>query len=174
MSQHKTEFTEEYIETASAKMGYSAVKYYDLKQYRTTQYKFDYTQMLDPKGNTAVYLFYNYVRICSIYKKNNMTEEEIQKLINTETIKITHPKEKALIAHILKFNDVIEEVFDDLSPNKLCDFVYGTATKFSEFYEECKIVGDERMNSRLLIVELTRRFMKLGFDLLGLMPVEKI
>ena len=167
-------FTEEYIEECSSKIGYSAVKYFDLKQFRTSQYKFNYDLMLDVNGNTAVYLFYSYCRICSVYSKAKVYDEDIEKLIQTESISISNTKERLLLIHLLKFNDVIEEVFEDLSLNKLCDFVYGVASKFSEFYEECKIVGDERMNSRLLIVELTRRFMKLCFDLLGLMPVEKI
>lgn len=173
-NKNKDAYTDEYIEEASSKIGYSAVKYYDLKQFRTSQYKFNYDLMLDPNGNTAVYLFYCYVRICSIYSKAKTSDEDLLKLINEESIKISNPKERQLLLHLLKFNDVIEEIFEDLSPNKLCDYVYGIACKFSEFYEECKIVGDERQNSRLLIVELTRRFMKLSFDLLGLTPVERI
>jgi arginyl-tRNA synthetase len=167
-------FSEEYIEEASSRIGYSAVKYFDLKQYRTSQYKFNYDLMLDPNGNTAVYLFYCYVRICSIYSKAKMSDEDILKLVNSESIIISDPKERQLLIHLLKFNDVVEDIFDDLSPNKLCDYLYGIAAKFSEFYEACKIVGVDNMNSRLLIVELTRRFMKLCFDLLGLTPVERI
>jgi arginyl-tRNA synthetase len=170
----KNKFTDEYIEEAANKIGYSAVKYFDLKQYRTTQYKFNYDHMLDPDGNTAVYLFYSYVRICSIYTKANVTSADLEKLIESHKIEISHVKERQLLLHLLKFNDVIEEIFEDLAPNKLCDYLYGIATKFSEFYEECKIVGNERMNSRLLTVEITRRFMKTCFDLLGLTPVEKL
>jgi arginyl-tRNA synthetase len=170
----KNKFSEEYIEDASTKIGYSAVKYFDLKQFRTTQYKFNYDHMLDPDGNTAVYLFYSYVRICSIYSKANVSDADIEKLIQTGNIQISHVKERQLLLHLLKFNDVVEEIFEDLSPNKLCDYLYGIATKFSEFYEECKIVGHVKMNSRLLTVELTRRFMKTCFDLLGLTPVEKL
>jgi arginyl-tRNA synthetase len=172
--EHNVEYSEDFLEDASSKIGYSAVKYFDLKQFRTSQYKFSYDLMLDPKGNTAVYLFYSYVRICSIYRKTSISDEEVLKLISTEEITISHPKERDLLVHILKFNDVIEEIFDDLAVNKLPDYVYGLATRFSEFYEECKIVGDEKMKSRMLIVELSRRFMKLSFDLLGLTPVEKI
>ena len=47
----------------------AAVKYYDLKQNRISTYNFDYDKMLDPKGNTAVYLMYAYARICSIMRK---------------------------------------------------------------------------------------------------------
>jgi len=66
---NKSEMSEEYINEASEKLAYSAVKYFDLKQFRASNYKFDQEKMLDDKGNTAVYLFYTYVRICSIYRK---------------------------------------------------------------------------------------------------------
>mmetsp|Transcript_17153 Transcript_17153/g.14097 ORF Transcript_17153/g.14097 Transcript_17153/m.14097 type:complete len:95 (-) Transcript_17153:444-728(-) len=35
-------------------LGISSVKYFDLKQSRLTSYKFDYANMLNPNGNTAV------------------------------------------------------------------------------------------------------------------------
>ena len=163
--------TDEYINTASEKLGYSAVKYYDLKQFRASNYKFDWDKMLDDKGNTAVYLFYTYVRICAIYRKSNLTEEDINKLAQTEKIKITEKAEKNLVVHLLRFNDVIDDLLKDLAINLLCEYVFGIAVKFGEFYESCKIVGN---NSRLLITELARRFMKISFDLLGLTPIEKI
>ena len=163
--------TDEYINTASEKLGYSAVKYYDLKQFRASNYKFDWDKMLDDKGNTAVYLFYTYVRICSIYRKSNLSQEDIDKLAQTEKITRTEKAEKSLVLHLLRFNDVIDDLLKDLAINLLCEYVFGIAVKFGEFYESCKIVGN---NSRLLITELSRRFMKTAFDLLGLTPIEKI
>ena len=163
--------TEEYIKEASEKLGTSAIKYFDMKQFRTTGYKFDFKKMLDDKGNTAVYLFYSYVRICSIYRKLNLTQEYVDELIKTKKIEIKEKSEKSLVNHLLLFNDVIDDVLKDLSLNLLCDYVYGIATKFSEFYEACKIQGNE---SRILITELCKRFMKLSFDLLSLTPIEKI
>lgn len=47
--------------------------------------------MLDPKGNTAVYLIYAYVRMCSIIRKSGMTSEEIAKLASEHPFEITHP-----------------------------------------------------------------------------------
>ena len=165
------EMSEEYIKEASEKLGTSAIKYFDLKQFRTSGYKFDFNKMLDDKGNTAVYLFYSYVRICSIYRKINLNEEQIEELIKTNKIEVKEKSEKKLLNHLLLFNDVIDDVLKDLSLNLLCDYVYGIATKFSEFYEACKIVGN---NSRILLTELCKRFMKLSFDLLSLTPIEKI
>ena len=163
--------SEEYIQEASEKLGTSAIKYFDLKQFRTTGYKFDFDKMLDDKGNTAVYLFYSYVRICSIYRKLNLSQNDIDELVKTKKIEIKEKAEKNLVNHLLLFNDVIDEVLKDLALNLLCDYVYGIATKFSEFYEACKIQGND---SRILITELCKRFMKLSFDLLSLTPIEKI
>ena len=52
----------------------AAVKYFDLKQNRVKNYKFDYNKMLDPKGDSAVYLLYAYARMCSIIKKSGVNE----------------------------------------------------------------------------------------------------
>lgn len=163
--------TEEYINSASEKLGYSAVKYFDLKQLRASSYKFDWDKMLDDKGNTAVYLFYTYVRICAVYRKANLSSDDIQKLIVTEKIEIKEKAESNLLLHLLRFNDVIDDLFKDLAINLLCDYVYGIAVKFGDYYEKVKILGN---NSRILITELTRQCMKLSFDLLGLVPIEKI
>ena len=168
---NKNKMSPEYIKEASEKLGTSAIKYFDLKQFRTSGYKFDFNLMLDDKGNTAVYLFYSYVRICSIYRKINMNEQQIEELIKTTKIEVKEKSEKKLLTHLLLFNDVIDEVLKNLSLNLLCDYVYGIANKFSEFYEACKIVGN---NSRILLTELCKRFMKLSFDLLSLTPIEKI
>ena len=47
-------------------LGYGAVKYADLKNNRNSNYIFSYKRMLDPNGNTAVYLLYAGARIASI------------------------------------------------------------------------------------------------------------
>ncbi len=53
-------------------MGIASIKYYDLKQNRISSYSFDYKKMLDPRGNTAIYLIYAYVRMCSIIRKSGI------------------------------------------------------------------------------------------------------
>ena len=60
---------EDELKKAAEVLGLSSVKYFDLKQNRTQNYVFSFDQMLDPKGNTGVYLIYSYVRICSILRK---------------------------------------------------------------------------------------------------------
>lgn len=46
--------------------------------------------MLDPRGNTAVYLIYAYVRLCSIIRKAEMNTDDLTKLAKEHPFKITH------------------------------------------------------------------------------------
>lgn len=63
---------EEYLDAAE-KLGIASIKYYDLRQNRKSDYEFNYDKMLDPRGNTAIYLIYAYVRMCSIIRKSGLT-----------------------------------------------------------------------------------------------------
>ena len=51
--------SEEEIRKTAELIGMTAIKYYDLKQDRISDYKFKYKKMLDLKGNTATYLLYS-------------------------------------------------------------------------------------------------------------------
>jgi len=152
----------------------AAVKYFDLKQNRVTNYKFSFDQMLDPKGNTAVYLLYSYARVCSILRKSEIGEEGIRKLIETSGWKITHPHERLLALTLLKFPEVLEAVTDELAINKLCEFIYDVATKISEGYNKYRILDDPNRDSRILLCEAARRMLHQAFYMVGITPLEKI
>ena len=55
--------------------------------------------MLDPKGNTGVYLIYAYVRICSILRKANYDETTSKS--EDYQFEISHPTERAVAKTIL-------------------------------------------------------------------------
>ena len=50
-------------------VGIGAVKYADLSQNRTSDYKFDFDKMIAMNGNTAAYMQYAYARIRSIFRE---------------------------------------------------------------------------------------------------------
>uniref|UniRef100_A0A6N2MYW0 arginine--tRNA ligase n=1 Tax=Salix viminalis TaxID=40686 RepID=A0A6N2MYW0_SALVM len=70
------------------------VLYADLKNNRLTNYTFDFDQMLNDKGNTAVYLLYAHARICSIIRKSGKDTEELKK---TGKILLDHADERVLL-----------------------------------------------------------------------------
>ena len=130
------------FEGAAEKLGMAAIKYYDLKQNRITDYAFNYDKMLDPKGNTAVYLNYSYVRMCSVLRKAEVGDViiiiknilQVEELKFTHDYKINHPYERYLAASLIKFVEVVQQVTDQLALNWLCDYIYDICTKVSESY----------------------------------------
>jgi len=57
---------------------------------------------------------------------------------------------------------------------RLCEYLYNLSEIFSSFYTECKVVGSEAEDSRLLLCEATGLVMRQCFDLLGITPLYKI
>jgi len=65
--------TKEQVPEIAAAMGYGAVKYFDLRRNPTSNYKFSYDQMLDTRGNTAIYLLYAHARLESVIIGSDLT-----------------------------------------------------------------------------------------------------
>ncbi|XP_027357542.1 arginine--tRNA ligase, cytoplasmic-like isoform X2 [Abrus precatorius] len=166
------DWSEEEIEKTSEAVGYGAVKYADLKINRFTNYTFNFDQMLNDKGNTAVYLLYAHARICSIIRKSGKDIEEVKR---NGKIVLDHEDERALGLHLLQFPEVFEEACTNLLPNLLCEYLYNLAEIFSKkFYANCQVVGSPEETSRLLLCEATLIVMRKCFYLLGIEPVYKL
>ena len=141
-------FTQEQLEALrgkAEKIGMAAVKYFDLKQNRIGNYIFSYKKMLDPKGDSAVYLLYAYARICSILKKSGLTDKEIIEMGKEGAYTFSHPHELIIVKKIAQFPDILALVVQDLKINLLCDYTYNLCVLFSEGYNKYKIVGEKDM-----------------------------
>ncbi|KAF3796375.1 Arginine--tRNA ligase [Nymphaea thermarum] len=165
------EWTAEELEHAAEAIGYGAIKYADLKNNRLTNYTFNYEQMLDVRGNTAVYLLYAHARICSIIRKSG---KDIEELKNGGRIHIVHDNERILGIHLIQFSEIVEDAVTNLLPNTLCEYLYNLSENFTKFYSTCRVVGSEEETSRLLLCEATAVVMRICFRLLGIVPLYKL
>ncbi|KAF5815520.1 putative arginine--tRNA ligase [Helianthus annuus] len=165
------QWTPEELEQTSEAIGYGAVKYADLKNNRLTNYTFNFDQMLNDKGNTAVYLLYAHARICSIIRKSG---KDIEELKREGQLKLERDEERKLGLHLLQFPEAVKEACTNLLPNVLCEYLYDLSEKFTSFYSECQVVGSAEERSRLLLCEATAVVMRKCFYLLGITPVYKI
>ncbi|KNA24272.1 hypothetical protein SOVF_017190 isoform B [Spinacia oleracea] len=166
-----TEWSEEQLLQTAEAVGYGAVKYADLKNNRLTNYTFNFDQMLNDKGNTAVYLLYAHARICSIIRKSGKDIEELKKI---GEVVLDHSDERALGLHLLHFSEIVEEACSNLLPNVLCEYLYNLSEFFTKFYSNCQVVGSPEETSRLLLCEATAVVMRTCFKLLGITPVYQI
>ncbi|MGB2079097.1 MAG: arginine--tRNA ligase [Vibrio sp.] len=150
----------------------AAVKYSDLSKHRTTDYIFDWDNMLAFEGNTAPYMQYAYTRVASIFAKAGLSMDNL-----SGSIAITDEKEKALIAKLLQFDEAIQSVAREGQPHLMCTYLFELAGQFSSFYEACPILSNEDeaiKQSRLKLAALTAKTIKQGLALLGIETLERM
>jgi arginyl-tRNA synthetase len=154
-------------------IGINAVKYADLSQNRTSNYIFSYDKMLALQGNTAPYLLYAYVRVQGISRKGQI---DFDRLDTRATIQLQEETELALAKHLLQLDEILEQVSQDLLPNRLCQYLFELSQKFNQFYDRCPILQAEEpcRTSRLILADLTARSLKLGLSLLGIPVLERM
>ena len=78
--------------------------------------------------------------------------------------------EKALMLQVLKFNEVIDTVYAETAPHKLCAYIYDLANEFNKFYHETKILSEEneaQKASFIQLLKLTKKVLETCIDLLG-------
>lgn len=151
-------------------LGIDAVKYADLSTQIQKDYMFSYERMLKFEGNTAAYLLYCYVRICSIKRKIG---KDINCLLSAG-IKLEHPSEIALGLHLAQFDQTLDGMSRTLLPSRLTDYLYTLAEKFHAFFHDCRVEGTEQETSRLLLCQLTGRVLKQGLEIVGLKTLERM
>ncbi|MGL4842295.1 MAG: arginine--tRNA ligase [Enterobacter asburiae] len=161
------------LEKLANAVGIGAVKYADLSKNRTTDYIFDWDNMLAFEGNTAPYMQYAYTRVLSVFRKANIDENVLANV----TVTITEDREAQLAARLLQFEETLTVVARDGTPHVMCAYLYDLAGLFSGFYEHCPILSAENesvRNSRLKLAQLTAKTLKLGLDTLGIETVERM
>ncbi|MCC3747400.1 arginine--tRNA ligase [Rouxiella badensis] len=153
-------------------VGIGAIKYADLSKSRTTDYIFDWDNMLAFEGNTAPYMQYAYTRVASIFKRADINVNSL-----TQPMVLTEEREITLATRLLQFEEVLTAVAREGTPHVMCAYLYDVAGLFSGFYEDCPILNaeDETVrNSRLKLALLTQRTLKTGLDTLGIETVERM
>lgn len=171
ISERSTDLTADEKAAVVEAVAIGSVKYSDLSKNRTTDYVFDWDNMLTFEGNTAPYMQYAYTRIRSIFARANIDAESL-----TSSIQLNEQKERSLAVKLLQFEEALNGVAKDGMPHILCQYLYELAGEFSSFYEACPILNAEESvkNSRLALAALTAKTLKQGLDLLGIKTIEKM
>jgi len=166
------EMSEAELQQLAEVVGIGAVKYADLSKSRTTDYIFDWDNMLAFEGNTAPYMQYAYTRVLSVFRKAGVDVDSID-----APLAITEDREAQLATRLLQFEETITQVARDGTPHVMCAYLYDLAGLFSSFYEHCPILSAEdeaTRQSRLQLAALTAKTLKQGLDTLGIKTVERM
>jgi arginyl-tRNA synthetase len=152
-------------------IGIGAVKYADLSKNRTSDYVFDWDQMLSFDGNTAPYLLYAYSRTRSIFTRGEVDLSALPERVVTE-----NEAERRLAVTIAGYQDLLEQVAQEGYPHQLCAYLYELAGRFTQFYEQCPILtsDDATKTRRLTLTKQTGDVLANGLTLLGIRVAERM
>jgi len=167
------DLSEEEKQKISKIVGLAALKYADLSNQISKDYIFDIDKFTSIEGDTGPYILYTIVRVKSIikkYKENNP---------NFVKSKITIPGsdvERNIMLIISQFNQTIEQAYIENAPYKICSYLYKLATEFNLFYNNTKILKEEKATAEahIELITLVKHVLEIGIDLLGFSAPDKM
>src|SRR5690606_12922909 len=149
-------------------VGIGAVKYADLSKHRSSDYNFNFEQMLSFEGNTAPYLMYAYTRVASVFRK---IDRDMSQLDALAPLVLQDAPEIDLAAHLAQFGSLLHYVARDGTPQSLCPHLSERAGRFPSLWDTCPILAAEapaQADGRLRLAALTGRTLRQGLSLLGI------
>lgn len=153
-------------------VGLGAIRYADLSQNRSSDYKFQWDKLLSFEGNTAPYLLYAAARIHSIFRKAGLQPAASF----PGATPFSTPTEIALARKILGFADAIDQTLSELRPHFLGTYLFELAGDFSSFFNADKVLTAEPdlRARRLLLCARTLAVLEAGLHLLGLPTLQRM
>ena len=156
------------------KILFGAIRYAFLKYKVGGDIIFDVKESVSMTGNSGPYLQYSAVRAQKVLGK--ILESQLEKVNKKVEQKdwVLEGSEKNLVKKIMQYKKVLDEVVDELSPSKLCTYLYEIAQDFSRFYENVQVVGSEFEVERGVIVLAYLKVLTHGLSILGIEIPEKM
>jgi len=151
-----------------------ALKFNDLKSFRTLDIVFDWEKMLDFSGNTSVYLQYTYARINKILQKAKKTKD---KNIKPDYQLLNHHLEIQLIKKMSEFPETIELSAEKYAPNYLATYLLLLADLTNQYYESVPVLKEKkkkRCKAQLILLENITYALKNGLKILGIQVLKEI
>ena len=153
-------------EEVAKKVGIGAVIFNNLATSRVKDEIFDINEMLNFQGETGPYIQYTYVRTKSVLEKVGTIPKF--KDINIDSLNDEYSQN--IINLIYNFNDILKQVLEKNEPSILSRYLIDLAKAFSLFYNENKIICDDKIiqDARIYLTYITGKILKQGALLLGI------
>ena len=148
------------------KVGVGAVIFNDLANNRLKDEVFDWDTILNFQGETGPYIQYTYVRIRSVLNK----VEELPKIEDVDFKVLTDSYSQEVLKLIYNFQNILVQVTDKEEPSILSRYLIDLAKAYSSFYNENKIIVDDKklQSARICLSYATGKVLEKGCNLLGI------
>lgn len=159
-------------EEIAKKVGIGAVIFNDMSQSRVKDEIFDWDSILNFQGETGPYVQYTYVRTKSVIEKAGGVPEIKDVKINL----LLDEASSKILKLIYNFEDILIQVTDKNEPSILSRYLIDIAKAYSNFYNENKIIGDDKdiQNARVYLTYAVGKVLKIGAGLLGIEMPDKM
>lgn len=147
------------------KIALGAVKFTDFAADRRTNILFDWDSIFALTGFSGPYIQYAAVRVNKILRDN-------QQALDDSAGEYDYEPEKAILAKILEYPDVVRLAARDLEPHKVASYLYELARDLNRYYEQTPVatedVEPEQKTARLQLLDRVSYVFTHGLSLLGI------
>ena len=159
-------------EEIAKKVGIGAIIFNDLANSRVKDEIFDWDVILNFQGETGPYIQYTYVRTQSVLEKI----EEIPEISKIKLDNLTDMYSQNIIKLLYDFQNVLIQVTQKEEPSILSRYLIELAKSYSTFYNENKILCEEKelQEARIYLTYATGKVLKIGSNLLGITMPNKM
>ena len=158
-------------------VGGDACRFFFLSRTPSTQMEFDLElAKRESSENPVYYVQYAHARnagILSLARERNMDWSK------GDVSLLTHPSELALIRHMLRLPELVQQMAQSLEPHHLPHFTMELATAFHGFYENCRVISANPEDAdvtlaRLKLVESAQIVFRRSLELMGMNAPERM
>jgi len=159
-------------DTVARNVGVGAVIFNDLYNQRIKDVSFRWEHLLNFDGETGPYVQYTYARCSSILRK----VEDYDASAPAEISFLTDEASLGLLKELSRFTAVVKEAATRYEPSVVARFSIAVAQAFNHYYTVNRINTEDpkERNTRVLLVDITRRVLRESMDLLGITCVEQM
>jgi arginyl-tRNA synthetase len=168
MSTRKANFVT--LDELMDEVGSDVTRFFFLMRSPGTHLEFDIAQAKDASDkNPVFYLQYANARINSILRK---ADESFTIDLNTvsELEVLTHSAELDLTRIILEFPEIIQKSAEAMEPHRMITYLNEVASSFTQFYHQCRIIGEQEKTAiaRINLLKATSTVLENGLHILGI------
>ncbi len=122
----------------------------------------------ESEKNPVFYLQYAHARICSVIDKAEEVGFSYDE--DADLSLLTHEDEIALMKELLRFPRALQNAADARAPHFVPNYLRDVATAFSQFYDNCQIIGeeDDLAIARMHLALAAKTVLKNGLTVLGI------
>ncbi|KAI3404696.1 SYR1 [Candida oxycetoniae] len=154
-------------------VGISAVMIQDFQSKRILNYEFKWDRMTSFEGDTGPYLQYAHSRLCSVQRKSDISELELE---NANFDLLVEPCATSLVRILAQYPDIIKRASSNNEPSTVVTYLFSLCHTVSQCYDILWVAGQEKdvATARLALYAATKQVIYNGMTLLNLTPVERM